>query len=161
MFLWFVILAPILVAEVFRSPMVDYRVVAFGAAFPLAEALTGGPFVLHTLLGVVSILAVVMAATQGRRLLRRRLLGVPIGLLIHLVLDGTWLDQALLWWPGFGTGFGDGQVPAFDRPLVVGLALEVLALVAGGWAWRRYDLADSANRTRLLTTGQLNREVLA
>ena len=38
MLLWFVVLAPVAVAEIFRSPMVDYRLVALGAVLPLAEA---------------------------------------------------------------------------------------------------------------------------
>jgi hypothetical protein len=159
-FLWFIVLSPIIVAEVFRSPMVDYRVVALGAAVPLLESLSGGPNLMHTLLGSVGVMTVVMLATQGRRLIRRRLLGIPIGLLLHLVLDGTWADQTLLWWPAFGRSFSDGQVPAFERSLLIGLALEAIAVGAGVWAARRYGLLDAENRRLLRSTGQLNREVL-
>ena len=160
MFLWFVVLAPVIVAEVFRSPMVDYRVVVFGATVPLLEAVTGGPSLAHTLLGTVGILTIVMLATQGRRLTRRRLLGVPIGLLLHLVLDGTWANSELLWWPGFGTSFGENQLPEFSRSLTVGIILELAALAVAVWAYRRYDLDRPENRSRLISTGQLNREEL-
>lgn len=141
--------------------MVDYRFVAFGAALPLLEAVTGGPFLLHTLLGSVGLLAAVMAATSGRRLLRRRLLGLPIGLLLHLVLDGTWAQQSLMWWPGFGTDFGPLQVPELERSLTVGAILELAAVGVGVWAYHRYQLGSAANRRRLLSTGQLDREVMA
>jgi hypothetical protein len=93
-------------------------------------------------------------------LIRRRLLGVPIGLLLHLVLDGTWATSELLWWPGFGTSFGENQLPEFSRSLAVGIILELAALAAALWAYRRYDLDRPENRTRLISTGQLNREVL-
>lgn len=140
--------------------MVDYRVVALGAVAPLAEAIVGGPRVLHTLLGAVGILTVVMMTTQKSRLVRRRLLGIPIGLLLHLVLDGTWLNQSLLWWPAFGRSFGSGQVPELDRSPVVIVVLELFALGVGFWAWQRYRLGDSDNRALLVSTGQLSREVL-
>lgn len=160
MILWFAILAPVIVAEVFRSPMVDYRVVALGALLPLVELALGGPNVLHTLLGAVGLLAVVMAVTPNRRLVRRRLLGLPIGLLLHLVLDGSWTTAALFWWPAFGTGFGSDQIPEFDRPLGVMIVLEFVAIAVGWWAFRRYELGDAENRKRLLSTGQLTRGVL-
>lgn len=160
MFLWFAVVAPILVAEVFRSPMIDYRLVALGALLPVAESVTGGPWVGHTLLGAVVALVLVMAATSKRRLVRRRLLGIPIGLFVHLVLDATWARTDLMWWPALGFGFGDTQVPEFDRPLAVGLILELAAIAAAVWAIRRYDLTDENNRRLLLTTGQLPRGVV-
>lgn len=160
MLLWFVVLAPVAVAEIFRSPMVDYRLVALGAVLPLAEAVLGGAWVLHTLLGAVAVLTVVMLGTMRRRLLRRRLLGVPIGLFFHLVLDGTWADHELFWWPLFGTGLGGRGLPELGRPLVVALLLEVVAVAVAWWAARRYALDQPANRRRLLATGHLDRTVL-
>jgi hypothetical protein len=161
MVLWFAVVAPILVAEVFRSPMVDYRLVALGALLPLSEVAVGGPRLLHTLVGAVGALVVVMAVTTGRRLVRRRLLGVPIGLFLHLVLDATWTDQRSFWWPLFGWTFERDTLPELGRPLAVGLALEVLAVAAGVWAWRRYGLDDPRNRQRLVRTGHLDRRVLS
>ncbi len=160
MFLWFVILAPILVAEVFRSPMVDYRMVALGAALPLLEVFAGGARVLHTLLGATVVMGLVMGATVGRRLVRRRWLGIPIGLFFHLLLDGTWTRASDFWWPAAGFEFRHDTLPEFDRPLVVGLLLEALAVGAGVWAWRRYELDDDDNRRFLVRTGQLARGVL-
>lgn len=160
MLLWFAVLAPIVVAEVFRSPMVDYRLVALGAVLPLGEVVLGGPWLLHTLLGAVALLTVVMLTTVRRRLVRRRLLGVPIGLFLHLVLDATWTDRSLFWWPLFGADFPDDPVPELDRPVAVLVLLELLAVAIGVWAWRRYALDRSDNRRRLLATGHLDRQVL-
>lgn len=161
MLIWFVVLAPVLVAEVFRSPMIDYRMVIFGSMLPVGEVVFGGAKVLHTLLGAVAALTIVMLATQGRLLLRRRLLGVPIGLFVHLVLDGSWADQELFWWPAFGTGFGGAPVPETSRSLLVIIVFELVGAGVGFWAWRRYDLAEPANRKRFLATGQLDRSVLS
>ncbi len=160
MLIWFLVLAPVLVAEVFRSPMIDYRLVALGAVLPIAEVVTG-PNVLHTLLGAVAAMTVVMLATQQRRLVRRRLLGVPIGLFVHLVLDGSWTRTKLFWWPAFGLDFGERSLPEFDRPLIVGVILELIALAVAWWAHSRYRLDDPSNRQRLLRTGQLDRSVLS
>jgi hypothetical protein len=160
MLIWFAVLAPVIVAEVFRSPMVDYRLVALGAVLPVAEAAVAGPRLLHTLVGAVGALVVVMVATVGRRLVRRALLGVPIGLFLHLVLDGTWTDRDLFWWPAFGASFERDTVPELDRPLVAIVALELVGVAVGWWAWRRYGLDDAANRRRLITTGNLDRRVL-
>ena len=97
MFLWFVVGSVVAVTLVFDSPSMDVRLVALGAVLPVAEALVGGPWLLHTpILGVVG-LAVVMLVARGHRLVQRRWLGVPIGLLSHQVLDGTWADTCLLY----------------------------------------------------------------
>ncbi len=161
MILWFAVLAPIIVAEIFRSPMIDYRVVTLGALLPVLEVFLGHAFVLHTVLGAASILGVVVIATQRRRLSRRRLLGLPIGILFHLVLDGGWTRADLFWWPAFGWGFGSRQIPEADHSLGLILAMELAGMVAGVWAWGRYQLDDPQNRRLLISTGQLSRSVLS
>ena len=85
MLLWFVAAAVGAVLFVFDSPAVDYRFVAAGGVLPLLEAITGRPYILHTLLGSVALMTLVMAVTVGRRILRRRLLGIPIGTFVFLV----------------------------------------------------------------------------
>ena len=156
MLLWFVSLSILIVVLVFQSAAVDYRMVALGAVLPVAEVLLGGPYLLHTLLGSVLAMALVMGVARGRRLVQRRWLGVPIGLFLHLVLDGTWTRTELFWWPfaGFGA-LGDGRLPEFDRPLGVILVLEVIGLVVGLWLVRSYGLTDPATRARFLRTGRL------
>ncbi len=159
MLLWFAVMAPILVAEVFRSPMVDYRTVVIGALLPLVEVATGVTFVLHTLAAPVITLGVVMGATIDHRLRRRRLLGLPIGLFLHQVLDGTWSSAEYFWWPAFGFAVED-PLPESSRHLLILIGLDMMAMMAGVWAWRRYELADPANRQHLFRTGHLARGVL-
>ena len=160
MFLWFAILAPVAVAQVFKSPMVDYRLVAVGALLPLVELIFGGPRVLHTLVVSVAAMGLVMAFTSRRRLLRRRLLGVPIGLMVHLVLDGSWANQNLFWWPAFGADFPNDGLPEWSRSLLFGLLLEIAAVAVAVWAYRQYELDRAINRELLMNEGQLARSVL-
>lgn len=154
MLLWFVVVAPVVVAEVFKSPMIDYRLVALGAALPLVEAIIGRVWVLHTLVAPVVVLTAVMLGTIGRRLVRRRLLGVPIGMFLHLALDGSWNRGELFFWPALGRSFDDLALPESSW-LGLRLLLEAVAIGIAVVAYRRYRLDDSDNRRRLLRTGHL------
>lgn len=154
MLIWFLVAAPFLVAEIFRSPMVDYRLVALGAVLPVIEVAIGRPFVLHTLVAPVLVMTATMAATVGRRLLRRRLLGVSIGLFLHLVLDATWSSAHLFWWPVFGLSFAGLEVPEASSP-GWRLVLELVGVALAFVAWRRYGLDDPAARDRLVRRGHL------
>lgn len=155
MFLWFIAFAVLVVLAVFDSPAMDYRTVAVGAVLPVVEVVAGHAFVLHTLLGSVVALALVAVATRGRRLTARRLVGVPIGMFLHLVGDGAWSDAELFWWPFLGTGaLGDAAVPERSH-LGVSLALEVVGALALVWLVRREGLTDPEARARFLRTGRL------
>ena len=96
---------------------------------------------LHTLLASVMVLAIVMLATQRRRLVRRRWLGLPIGMFMHLVLDGAWTNTDVFWWPAFGTSFGNDRLPELDRG-ALSLVMELIGIVALLYAWNRYELRD-------------------
>ncbi len=160
MFLWFAACGVVVVALVFGSSGVDYRIVALGSVLPLVENLTGSPWVLHTLAGSAGLLLGVMALTagRGRRLRRRRWIGLPIGTLVFLVASGAWSRTSLFWWPFGGSGgVGQGPAPEFDRPLVVLIALELAGLAALAWTARRFKLSDPARRKTFLTTGRLTR----
>jgi hypothetical protein len=157
-FLWFVGLSVVFVWLVFRSPALDYRLVALGSALPLLDLVTGGMWVLHTLWAPVTALLVVMVATRGRPLARRRWLGVPIGMFFHLVLDGVWLDADTFWWPVFGWDL-DADAPELTRVPIVLALMEVAGVVALVWLARTFQLTVPANRTRLLRTGQLPRDI--
>lgn len=156
MFFWFVAAAVLLVLFVFDSPAVDYRWVALGGVLPLAEALTGRPWILHTLLGSVLLLALVMVFTVGRRLARRAWLGVPIGTFAFLIASGSWVNSDLFWWPVGGVdAIGVGPLPEYDRPFGVLLVIELAAIAALVVIGRRLGLHEAEHRRNLLATGRV------
>lgn len=156
MFIWFVACSIVLVAVVFRSGGVDYRTVALGAVIPLVDAFFGGPRLFHSLVGAAVVLAVAMVVTRGRkRLLRRRVLGVPIGMMCHLVLDGAFMQTDVFWWPLSGFAFSDNQIPELDH-LGFSLVLEVVGIGVGIWAWKLFGLDDHEVRRRFFEDGRLD-----
>ena len=156
LFFWFAGVGWLLVVAVFQSPALDYRLVMLGSVLPLLDGVTGGPWLLHTLLASVVALAIVMLVTQRRRLVRRRWLGIPIGMFIHLVLDGAWANTHVFWWPAFGTSFGNDRLPELDRG-ALSILMEIVGVAALAYAWQRFGLRDQAARERFLRTGQLPR----
>ena len=160
MFVWFAAASFFIVVMVFDSPAMDYRLVVLGSVAPVVEGAVGGPWLLHTLAGCVVVFAVVVVATRGRRLTARRAIGLPIGLLLHLVLDGTWTNSALFWWPfGGGRPLGKGRIPEFDH-VAVSLMLEVVGIALAIFAIRRFELKRPDRRREFLRTGRLGRDVV-
>jgi hypothetical protein len=157
--LWFAGLAWLLVWRVFRSPAVDYRLVVLGAVLPAVDLLIGQPTPLHTVAGAVVGLAVVMVVARGRRLAQRQWLGVPIGMFAHLLLDATWADTDLFWWPFTGVGLDGSDVPESQWPLALVVALEVVGLAVLVGLWVRLGLTDPAHRERFRRSGHLDREL--
>ncbi len=150
------VVAPIIVAEVFQSPRLDYRLVAAGAVTPALLSFVSFGRVTHSLVFWLLILSAVMLATIGQRLLRRRLLGIPIGGLLHLVLDGVWSYDETLLWPILGADLDLLVSPEVERASTMFL-LEFLAVGLALWAARRYGLDSQEGRTSFWATGQLPR----
>lgn len=158
MVLWFAGLSWLLVWRVFRSPAVDYRLVVLGALLPLTDRLVGHPTPLHTVAGAVVGLALVMVVARGRRLAQRQWLGVPIGLFAHLLLDATWADTDLFWWPVSGASLGALEIPEGGWPLALGLVLEGIGLAVLVGLWIRLGLTEPEHRDRFRHTGHLARD---
>jgi len=156
---WFAGLAWLLVWRVFRSPAVDYRLVILGACLPSVDLLIGRPTPLHTVTAAVVTLGVVMVAARGRRLAQRQLLSIPIGMFAHLVLDTTWADTELFWWPVSGADLGALEIPEVSWPLVLVLVLELVGSLVLVGLWVRLGMTDPANRDRFRRTGHLARDV--
>jgi hypothetical protein len=155
MFLWFASLSSIIVLLVFSSAAVDHRFVMAGAVLPVFEVVVRGPWLAHTLVGAVAVLVVVVVATRGQRLRARQLVGLPIGMGLHLVLDGSWTNAKLFWWPVLGgSPLGSSRVPEFEH-LGLSLVLEVVGLAATVWLVRRGGLTDPATRARFWRTGRI------
>lgn len=160
MILWFAGAAFLGVWLVFKDPAIDHRLVIAGALLPdVIDIWTGGVWLGHTLLFSVALLAVVMLGSRGRRVLRRRLLALPIGTFLHLVFDGAWTDRDVFWWPVFGTSFGDRRLPSVERGMA-NLVLEAVGAAVLVWAWRRFRLGEPERWRRFITSGRLSRDLV-
>ena len=161
MLLWFAGASFLAVWLIFRDPAIDYRLVMAGAVLPdvVDGLVAGGPWVAHTLLFAVVLLVAVMGATHGRRLVRRRLLALPIGVFLHLVLDGAWLDSRVFWWPARGTSFPDNGLASFERG-GFSVVLELVGLAILVWAWQRFRLAEPERQRVFLRAGRLGRDLV-
>jgi hypothetical protein len=111
-------------------------------------------------LASVVLLCGIMLATRGRRLLRRQLLALPIGTMLHLVLDGAWADTATFWWPAAGASFGAGDLPSVERG-ALNVVLELAGLAVLVWAYRRFRLDEPERRAHFLRSGRLGRDLVA
>jgi hypothetical protein len=157
-FLWFAGGAFLLVWLVFRSPAIDYRLVIVGALLPLVELPFGTPRVLHSVTGSVVVLGLAMVMAPRRRLAQRRLVAIPIGMFVHLLLDGVWTDTDAFWWPFTGLGWSDARLPELERG-AFNVLLELAGAAALWWCWRRFRLDEPDRRRRFWRTGQLDRDV--
>ncbi len=157
MFFWFAGLAFVLVAVVFESPNLDFRLVMFGAVLPSLESLIGSPWMLHTLAMSVAVFAAIALIFQGKRLVQRRWIGLAIGMFFHLVLDGTWANTKLFWWPAFGNVLGEGRTPELERGWLL-VVMELIGIAVLVWLVNTRDLRDPENARRFLKTGHLPRQ---
>lgn len=135
MILWFAGGAALVLWVVLHDPWLDYRVLVAGALIPdVVDIAFGGTGPLHALAAPVVLLCVVMLATRGpdKRTTRKRLLALPIGMFVHLLLDGVWTSTDVFWWPFSGTELAGAPLPWTNRPVVV-LALQELAGLVMGW----------------------------
>jgi hypothetical protein len=153
---WYAATAAVGVWAVFDSPAIDYRWVVVGAVVPVAETVLGRPGPLHSIVVAVGALALVMAATTGRRLVRRRLLGVPIGLFAYLVFSASWADTDAFWWPLTGVALSSADPPELSRGAVT-IVLEVAGLALAWWWARRVGLDDRTARDEFVRSGRLPR----
>jgi hypothetical protein len=109
MIFWHVAGAIFLFRWIFRDPKVDIRLLALGTLIPDVIDFAVGVFVGgvtverigHSLL-VPSLVAVaiLLSTRRGRR--RRHLMTLIVAWLLHLVIDGIWLDGRVFLWPFLG-----------------------------------------------------------
>jgi hypothetical protein len=159
MVLWFAGMSFVAVWFVFRSPAIDYRLVVLGSLLPLVELPIGEPRVLHSVTGAIALLGLAMLVTPRKRLVQRRLVAIPIGVFLHLVLDGAWADTHAFWWPFAGLSWSHSSLPELGRG-GFDVLLELAGAAALWWCWRTFGLDDRRRRARFWRTGQLDRAVL-
>ena len=155
MLFWFLGTALVTVWYVFTDPRFDYRLLLVGALLPdLIDVPGGQARWAHSLTVAVGMLAAVMLVTAGRKPVRRLLLGLPIGMLLHLVYDGAFAATEVFWWP-FSGSWGDVEVPSLERALWLNLLMEAAGIAMLVWAYRRFDLADPQRRRQFVQQGTL------
>lgn len=159
MILWYAGMSWLLVWRVFRSPTIDYRLVMVGSVLPALDDLIGHPTPLHTLVGAAAAFGAIVVVTRNQRLASRRWVGIPIGMFFHLVLDGSWADTDLFWWPFTGGALADLSVPEMTWPLWLLAVTEIVGALVLGGLWVRLGLTDPDRRRRFLSTGHLDREL--
>lgn len=154
MFFWYIGPSVLGVYEVFRSRGLDYRLIALGSLLPLLIDLPAGHFGPgHSIVVAVGGLTIVMVGTIGRsRLLRRRLVCLPIGWLCALVLSGAFLHDHVFLWPLLGADVGSvGLVP----PLTLLVLAEAAGVAMIAWSVGRFGLNQPGPRAEFFRTGKL------
>lgn len=154
MLLWFLGTSVLSVWFVFRDPGFDYRLLLVGALLPdIVDVPFGIARFAHSLTVAVGVLVVVMLVTVGRKPVRRLLLALPIGMLLHLVWDGAFASSKVFWWP-FSGGWGHVRVPSLARGWL-DVPFELAGAVMLWWVAHTFRLADPKCRRDFVRTGRL------
>ena len=154
MLLWFVGTSVATVWMVFRDPRFDYRPLIAGALLPdVIDVWSGGAWAMHSVIVAMGGVILVMLATIGRRPVRRLLLAVPIGMLLHLVFDAAFADADVFWWPLGGAATG-AQLPVAGRGWW-NVVLEGAGVAIIAFGVRKFGLLDPTRRRRFLADGRL------
>lgn len=154
MFFWFIGTSIITIGFVFRDPSFDNRLLIVGSVLPGFDVVFGGSRAFHSITVSIGLLALIMIATKRGSRIRRTLLGLPIGMFLHLVFDAAWNDTDTFWWPFTGVAFSDEGIPIVDRG-PISLVLELIGIGLCAWLWRRNGLGDPDRRRRFLDDGRL------
>ena len=138
MILWHLGMTVLIVRYVSRDPDMDLRWVLAGSILPdVIDKPIGSIFFhdtfrthrlfSHSVLFPVVWLRIGLLATRRGTALRKGLIGLVIGALVHLVLDAAWADPEAFWWPMFGLEFPHVAESAFGDLL--------RAMVTNPWVW--------------------------
>ena len=140
---------------VFRDDRFDYRVLALGALAPdVIDVFFGGAWFFHSVTVSVVVMLMVMMATRGQRARRSRLLAFPIGMFLHLVVDGAFASTDVFWWPFTGLGNPGVELPSLARGWW-NIPLEFAGLALIAFLWKKHELGDPARRALFRSTGRL------
>ncbi len=155
MLFWFVGTSVVAVWFVFTDPRFDYRLLIVGALLPaIVDGVRGSLGLVHSVTFSVTLLAVLMLVTHGRRPIRSTLLGLPVGTLLHLVFTGAWTQPEVFWWPFLGTDLGAEPTFVAARGWW-NVPLEAVGIALCTWIVRAAGLADASRRHEFARTGRL------
>jgi len=132
MILWHLGATALAVRYIYRDPAMDLRWVLAGALLPdiidkpLGAVLFNDHFgahrlFAHALVYPVVLFFAVLVVTGRVSAARKGLIGLVIGVLFHLVLDGAWTEPAAFLWPLFGWSFPPAD-PSALWPLIRAMA---------------------------------------
>jgi hypothetical protein len=153
MILWHLGFTPLVVWSVFRDPRMDFRFLLIGSLLPdVVDAAVLDPAWGHSLVVNAGALGAALLIGRGRRAVRRALVALVIGSLLHLFLDATWTDRDVFWWPSFGLDVPPGRIWPRGWHLI---GEELAGLVALAWFVGRFSLGEPTRRRQFLRTGTL------
>lgn len=155
MFIYLPAVSILLTYFIFRSKGIDYRLIALGSLTPvLMDMFIGHASIGHSFVFAVLVLVLIMILTIGRsRLLRRRLLCIPIGMFFGLVLSGAFLYEQMWWWPFTHNSSGE-ELAIFPRT-ITWIIRDIIGLVAIYVIVGIGDLYKRENFSRFLRTGTI------
>jgi hypothetical protein len=171
MILWHLGITVMVVRYVYRDPAMDLRWVLAGSLLPdLVDKPIGSLWfhdtfgthrlLAHALLFPVVLLGVVVAVTRRGSPLRKGLIALVIGVLLHLALDAAWIDPEAFWWPLFGIDFPEqpdsALGPLLRRMLTDPLvwAGEAIGAAYLAYLWRVH-LREPAAAARFAVEGRI------
>jgi len=171
MILWHSGMTLLLARYIFGDPRMDLRVLVLGGLLPdlidkpigsilFLERFGSGRVVAHSLLFSAVVMTAVLVMTRRGSAARRRWMALPIGSLLHLVLDIP-IDPVVLFWPGLG-GFPRSRYEGFSEliPYLTDhfwvVAQELVGLGVLVWMWRKAGLGSAARRRQFITTGVID-----
>ena len=102
----------------------------------------------------VVVLIAVMLLTIGHRVRRKMLLGIPIGMFLHLIYDGAFANTSVFWWPFTGLSFDGSELPVVERGWN-NVFFEIIGLGLCVFIWRHFTLGQSTSRREFIKTGRL------
>ncbi len=143
MFFWFAGTAVASVWLIFRDPSFNYKFLIIGALLPdVVDVWFGHVGPLHSIVSAVALLIAAMLVSIGSRARRKLLISVVIGVFMHLVFDGAFLNTKMFWWPVSGFAFSDASLPSFSRGWW-NIALELVGVALCLWTRRRVQVTVS------------------
>jgi len=143
MFFWFAGTAVASVWFIFRDSQFNYRYLVIGAVLPdVVDGWFGHVGPLHSVVTSVLMLIVAMLASVGSRPRRKRLLAGVIGMFMHLVFDGAFLNTKVFWWPIGGLGLSNVSLPSVNRGWW-NVVLEIVGVLLCIWTRRRVRVTVS------------------